>query len=144
MFFFNEYEWEVYVLSHTHRTGRFLVCDKRHSSPAFWVSSFILLADITKRSKISPAGLRIRYADNSLESTETAFFRLEKFVPDFRPKCSINGVFFGYEWAIDRRTFNSLFRLSHRFCFSSKFAFIKAAFIGFDYFQYTLNIHVIS
>ena len=53
-------------------------------------------------SLISPAEWRVMYTDSSLESTETVFFRINSFVPGFRPKCSSNGVFLVSEWKVKR------------------------------------------
>ena len=63
--------------------------------------------------------------DRSLESTEIAFFSLDSFVPGSRPKCSSNGVFFVSECMVNRRTYSALFRLSGRFCVSSKLVFVR-------------------
>ena len=69
--------------------------------------------------------LRVIYTDSSLESSDTSFFKLDSFVPGFRPKCSSNRVFFVSKWVVKRRRYMVLFKLSRRFSSYSKFACIR-------------------
>ena len=57
--------------------------------------------------------------------TEIPFFKLDIFVPGSRPKCSSNGVFFILECVVKRRTYRALFKLSRKFCVSSKIVFVR-------------------
>ena len=65
------------------------------------------------------------YTDSSLELTKIAFLRLDSLVLGFRPKCCSKEVFFISVCVVKRSTYSAIFRLSRRFCVSSKFAFIR-------------------
>ena len=99
----------------------------------FWVKVILLryfgslsfYFDNTRWSVISPAVLQVMQTDRSLESTERTFFRLDSFVPGPRPKCSSKGVFLISESIVKQSIYIALFRLSRKFCVSSKFVFIR-------------------
>ena len=74
---------------------------------------------------ISLVEFQVINTDSSLESTEIAVLRLDSLVLGFRPKCCSNGVFFISVCVVKRSTYSALFRLSRRFCVSSKFVLIK-------------------
>ena len=60
-----------------------------------------------------------------MESSETAFFRLDCLVPGFRPKCISKEAFFVSAYMVNQGTYYALFKLSRRFCISSRFTFIR-------------------